>query len=267
MKKIAIILIIFVGLAAFVSCEKDETRTVLSDSPTAPAFTNLSDGSITLLKEDADKSISYEWSFSDFGFDASITYSLELDQQGNNFADPIVLGSINNGKSVSVLTSELNNKILELKEDPQDPSPLAMEFRVKASVSPFATPSYSSVVKQSITPYVSEIVYPPLYMLGDGCSAGWNNGTALLMEGGAGGVYTLTTTLGAAKFIKFITTLGQWAPMYGTDAAGTSTGGALVFRETEAVPDPPAIPTPATGGSYTVTADITNLTYTIAAKK
>lgn len=267
MRKIAIILTVFVGLLAFVSCEKDEDRAVISDTPTAPAFTNLSDGALTLLKADADKSIAYEWSLADFGFAASVTYTLQLDLQGNNFADPIELGNTNNAGTLSILTSELNNEILGLKADPQDPSPMAMEFRVKASVSAKADPAYSSVVKKTITPYVSEIVYPTLYMLGDGCSAGWNNGTALPMQGGKDGIYTLTTTLGASKYIKFITTLGQWAPMYGTDATGTSTGGVLVFRETEAVADPPAIPTPATEGEYTVTADITNLTYTIAAKK
>jgi len=110
-------------------------------------------------------------------------------------------------------------------------------------------------------------IAPALYMLGDGCSAGWDNTAAIPLSGGANGVYTITTTLGAAKSIKFITTLGTWAPMYGTNASGTNTGGTLVFRATEGDPDPTNIPTPATEGVYTVTADITGLTYTIAAKK
>lgn len=251
-----------------VSCKKDETRAIKSDNPTAAAITNLSDGaSVELKKADADVLLNYEWSAADFGYTASINYTLQLDVQGSNFANAIDLGTTNNAFTVSVLTSELNNKLLSLKADPADPAPLAVEYRVKASVGTKVDPAYSAVVKQTITPYVSAIVYPTLYMLGDGCTAGWNNGTALPMEGGPGGIYTLTTTLGAGKYIKFITTLGQWAPMYGTDAAATSTSGNLVFRETEAVTDPASIPTPATAGTYTVTANITNLTYTIAAKK
>ena len=105
---------------------------------------------------------------------------------------------------------------------------------------------------------------PELYMLGDGCSAGWDNTAALPMTG-TGGVYSITTNLTSAKFIKFITTLGQWAPMYGTDATGTGTGGPLVYRATEGDPDPPAIPTPATDGSYKVDVDINAMTYTITA--
>ena len=87
------------------------------------------------------------------------------------------------------------------------------------------------------------------------------------MTGGGNGVYTLTTTLGDAKSIKFITTLGAWAPMYGTAAGAVAASGTLVYRATEGDPDPANIPTPAGGGMFTVTADITNLTYTIAAKK
>lgn len=107
----------------------------------------------------------------------------------------------------------------------------------------------------------------PLYMLGDGCAAGWDNAGALPMFTAGNGVYFLNTALGSAKNIKFITTLGQWAPMYGTNATGTSDAGPLVYRATESDPDPANIPTPATDGNYVVTADITNLTYTVAAAK
>lgn len=106
---------------------------------------------------------------------------------------------------------------------------------------------------------------PELYMLGDGCTAGWDNTIALPMTGTAG-EYTITTTLSAGKWIKFITTLGAWAPMYGTDAAGTSESGNLVYRATESDPDPNSIPTPATDGTYTVSVNTNTLTYTITAK-
>lgn len=105
---------------------------------------------------------------------------------------------------------------------------------------------------------------PEMYMLGDGCTAGWDNTAALPMSG-ADGIYYITTTLTAAKNIKFITTLGQWAPMYGTDANGTNTGGNLVYRPTENDTDPPSIPTPAADGIYTITMNINTMTYSIAA--
>jgi hydrogenase maturation factor len=80
---------------------------------------------------------------------------------------------------------------------------------------------------------------------------------------GTAGVYSLTVDLLGTGYIKFITTLGQWAPMYGTDASGTSTGGSLVYRPDEATADPAAIPVPATAGTYTVHVNTNDLTYTI----
>ncbi|MDX9771506.1 MAG: SusF/SusE family outer membrane protein [Tenuifilaceae bacterium] len=106
-----------------------------------------------------------------------------------------------------------------------------------------------------------------LYMLGDGCSAGWDNGLALPMNG-TNGLYTITAPLnGAGTAIKFITTLGQWAPMYGTDGTATSTNGPLVYRATESDPDPANIPAPDAVGSYLITVNTTDMTYTIAAAK
>ncbi len=268
MRKISILVLSLVSILAVVSCQKDEIRVIKSDTPVAPAITNLTDGaSVELLKADADVPVAYEWSMSDFGFAASVTYTLQLDKQGNDFANAQDLGTTNNMGTLTVLTSELNSKLLLLKTDPQDPAPLAVEYRVKATVAANVEPVYSVVIKQSVKPYITAILYPSLFMLGDGCTAGWNNNLALPMAGGGpGGIYTLTTTLTAGKFIKFITTLGQWAPMYGTDAAGTNTSGNLVYRPTETVTDPASIPTPAADGTYTVTANIIMLTYTISAK-
>lgn len=111
---------------------------------------------------------------------------------------------------------------------------------------------------------------PELYILGNATTAGWDNTAALPMSG-TNGVYTITTTLsgGTGTYIKFIKILGQWAPQYGTDATGTSTGGPLVYRPDENTPDPPAIPAPEQGGLYTITANTNELFYTIvpASKK
>jgi len=115
---------------------------------------------------------------------------------------------------------------------------------------------------------------PEMYMLGDGCSAGWENTAALAMDG-TGGVYTITTDLVLGVDgdgnpvngnIKFITTLGQWAPMYGTEAGADPYSGVLVYRETESDPDPSTIPVEV-AGTYTITIDINNLTYTVEAAK
>ena len=108
------------------------------------------------------------------------------------------------------------------------------------------------------------VIAAPLYLLGDGSAAGWNNQEAIPMFAAANGVYFLKTNLEASKNIKFIRVRGQWAPQYGTDATGTSSAGPLVLRPDESAPDPAPIPTPATSGAYLITANTTALNYTIA---
>jgi hypothetical protein len=102
---------------------------------------------------------------------------------------------------------------------------------------------------------------PELFMLGDGTTAGWDNTAALAMMG-TGGLYTITSDLTAGGNVKFITTLGAWAPQYGTDADGTAAMGNLVYRETESDPDPASIPVDA-DGTYVITAVTSSLTYMI----
>ena len=142
-------------------------------------------------------------------------------------------------------------------------------YRAVGDPDPASIPTPATTGKYVITINTNTLKYtvaPALYMLGDGCAAGWDNTLAMPLHGGGNGVYTITTTLGAALSIKFITTLGAWEPMYGTVAGAVSTSGVLIYRA-PGDPDPANIPTPATAGLYTVTADITALTYTIAAKK
>lgn len=103
-----------------------------------------------------------------------------------------------------------------------------------------------------------------IYALGDGTAAGWDNTKAIkINQSSTAGIYSGTLDLLAAKNMKFILTLGQWAPQYGTDASGTSASGNLVFRPTESVPDPSPIPTPAKADKYKVTVNLNNNTYKI----
>jgi hypothetical protein len=107
---------------------------------------------------------------------------------------------------------------------------------------------------------------PELYILGDGTPAGWDNTAAMPMNG-TNGYYFITLEIPGGGYIKFLEVLGQWAPQYGTDEYGTSTGGNLVYRPTESYPDPPAIPAPLLAGSYAIIANTNDLTYSITLTK
>ena len=105
--------------------------------------------------------------------------------------------------------------------------------------------------------------YGDIWLLGGATTVGWDNTKALPMIKVADGKYTITTTLNSGDYWKIIDERGAWAPQWGTDANGTATGGNLVLRPDETVQDPPAIPSPATAGTYKIDVDIILLTYTV----
>jgi hypothetical protein len=102
---------------------------------------------------------------------------------------------------------------------------------------------------------------PEFFMVGDGCSAGWDINAPLAMEG-TDGVYTLTTTLNGSdgtsiEGIKFVTTIGQWQPQYGMGA----TEGELAVNDGTGT-DPAAISV-ATDGTYQVDVNTNDMTYSV----
>jgi hypothetical protein len=96
--------------------------------------------------------------------------------------------------------------------------------------------------------------------LGDATSIGWDNNAALQMEEN-NGIYTITTELSEGSY-KFITTLGLWAPMYGTENSEDLYEGNLVYRETESDPDPQPFQAPHPG-TFEIKVDINNMTYQV----
>ncbi|MGA2822952.1 MAG: SusE domain-containing protein, partial [Bacteroidales bacterium] len=172
MKKLSII-IFLIGLVGLFSCKKDETKAVIQ-SPTAPVLNVAGGDTIVLQKANADVLITYTWSAASFGLALVTTYTLQVDKQGNNFKDPIAIGAVTSATSFSILTSDLNNKLLGMEFNPDlNPStPMALEFRVIATVSTLTSTAYSPVVSKVMTPYYIKIVYPLLFVPGN--YQGWN---------------------------------------------------------------------------------------------
>lgn len=176
--------ILSLALAAvlfFSACtEKDKEPILLPGA--APSITTPSGGtSFTLADSTSDNIISvFTWTAADFGFDAGVNYTLELDKAGNNFADAVTVGSIN-GLSLSGITQEKINNILLTKDLPGEED-ANVEFRVVAKLSSDA--SLPTLTSQPITvkirPYTVNIVYPQLQV--PGSYQGWdpsNNNTVI----------------------------------------------------------------------------------------
>jgi hypothetical protein len=118
--------------------------------------------------------ITYQWSSANFGISLVVTYTLQVDKKGDNFNNALAIGSVVGSTSLSVLTSVLNNQLLGLEFDPDlNPStPMALEFRVMASVASSVPAVYSATISKVLTPYYVKIVYPLIFVPGN--YQGWN---------------------------------------------------------------------------------------------
>lgn len=260
MNKIKSFFSIIAILLVAVSCEK-ETFDPVIDYGDGPVLTSSEAGGSTFLlsEEEAGNTLfSFSWTEADFGFPAAITYSLEMDDAGNNFAGAtdIVTSS---EMSYSMTVGELNSLLTSLEYPTGAETPL--EIRVKASVSEYADALASESFGFNVITY--SVKLPPLYLLGDATDAGWDNNTTLEAPYMSSGKYGIAAHLQADKWLKFIKTRGQWAPMWGSDGTGDAFSGNLVYRPTESDTDPASIPSPSVEGDYRIDIDINNLTYSV----
>ncbi|MFD2512323.1 SusE domain-containing protein [Pontibacter locisalis] len=239
---------------ALMSCEKDEDMVFVSEG-TAPALT-VSANSVVLEEDNADNNaLKLTWTPADFGYQAAVNYVLEMDMKGNNFAAPVT-AELGTDTEETFTVAQLNTLVNRL--DIKAFNPNEIDMRVRASISPKIESPVSAVKTLTITPYLTEPPYATLYMVGDATDAGWNNGDAIAMLRDPNDLFKFTYT-GKLKpgYFKFLGKRGGWAPMFGAGANNT-----LVFRETEADPDPASIQIQ-TEGYKTVTVDLRNNTYSI----
>lgn len=194
MRKLILFLVIIIGAMFISSCKKDEVRAVLSTHMTAPALTaGVTDGS-TVVFSQANKNVllSIIWSPASYGFRASVTYTLQMDKKGNNFAAPVSVGTptstkLTSADTATLTTNDLNNKLLLLQADPENPKATAVEFRVKAYINDSVTVLYSPVVGVTYTPYFIPIIYNKVYVPGD--YQGWSPGNPFLASLNGDGKY------------------------------------------------------------------------------
>jgi hypothetical protein len=250
MKKLSII-IFLIGLVGFYSCKKEEEKVTIKMPATAPVL-NLAPGDVTLLVTDKDVLITYTWQAADYGAQVVRGYALQMDRQGNDFKDAVVLGTGASITSLNVLTSALNAALLGMEADPSVPDPLQVEFRLQTIVPNYnKDTTYSNIVLQTITPYYVLIQYPLLGV--PGSYQGWNpaDSSTTIASVKSNGKYDGYINFPDASTEFKFTQGPSWDTNWGDDGAdGTlNPGGAnIVASET---------------GYYKLHVDLPALTYTI----
>ncbi|MCI1778853.1 MAG: SusF/SusE family outer membrane protein [Bacteroidales bacterium] len=258
MKKIYIILLIIFSLTAIFSCSdnlkemnKGEEKLILSAK-----------GTDTLAELNAgDSGINFSWTTgSNSGTDAAINYTLQITISGQNFTGAY---SVNLGQgtySMSYTQKELNNILLnELSATPGEKQ--TFQARITATVANEAVAAQTSDASFATVPY--KPVTQTLYITGTSTPGGTDLDGAEEMKLSSTGVFTWTGTLTKGSF-KFITAAGQELPSYNRNAS-KGDNSTLIYRNSENDPDD-EFSTDSTN-TYTVTADLLNLTMKIKASE
>ena len=146
---------------------------------------------------------------------------------------------------------------LVLQRTGADPEPPPIDTRDLPAEGDYRVVADTAALTYTITRVTEE-----LFLLGGATTAGWVNTAALPFTRVSPGIFRITTPLTASGEIKFIETLGQWQPQWGTNATGTPTGGPL-FRNPPGPGDPAGIPTPAVAGTYTIEVNLHTMRYRI----
>ena len=206
---------------------------------------------------DADDAVNLTWTAgSNKGTNASISYTLKLDKQGNNFSNPVIeeLGLATLEKKFTV--KDLNNLLLT-HWNFSPGTEATLEAKIVAKVSGDAAPADSSnILVVKVTPY--QPVASALYLIGDATPNGWDNNkaTPLTASSTEPGKFTWDGHLSTGN-LKFITTPGQFLPSYNKGADNSH----LVYRDEDGQPDDQF--TISTSGNYTITLNLLDLSISI----
>ena len=193
------------------------TNAPVISNPTADASFVLSIGS------SGDTAITINWTDAvlSSGLGVDVNYNVQA-AANSNFNDPVSLGTIKNGTTVSSTHADLNAVAIGIGLTPETMGTISV--RVIASITNSngnILERISSPVTISVTPYLAS--FPNLFMVGDATTAGWNNNnnnTPMFRNQDVPNNYIYTGYFAAGAF-KLLEIKGQWQPQWGTNDGST----------------------------------------------
>lgn len=234
---------------------------VMPDVQDQPLSISASDSVVVLEEQHANESaLKLSWTTgTNYGTGSAISYTLQIDQRGNNFQDAIAIDLGKQVYSYDFSAKDLNTRIRQ-HFNLNEQQTLDLAARVIAEV---AGLDGKETQQEQVSPAVTFTVqsYQPvsttLYIIGDATPTGWDNQTATAMSADPekSGTFTYQGALTAGHF-KFITTLGSFLPSYnkGTDDKS------LILRNKESDPDNQFVINEGAGAIYKITVDLLAMT-------
>ncbi len=196
------------------SCKK-ENLTYVSGNITAPVLLNPTEGSAGVVTpEDSTNKVKFTWQKADYGVNAILTYTLQMDVKGNDFSHAVTLGS-SETDSLSLTLGNLNSYAINvLGQTPNTESNLI--FRLSADLSGKDT-VYSQTVNYKLTTY-KEVA--PEYLFVPGAYQGWAPDMAPKIAYKENGNYEGYINMPVGDYFKF-TSAPDWNHInYGSAGAG-----------------------------------------------
>lgn len=188
------------GLFSFFACEKESPTAILKDNVSPNVLNNLTTNNFVLTLDNAANNFeAFTWTAPDFGFQSAIRYTLQADKAGNNFADAFDVLSTEGVITGSITNGSLNKKLLDAGFEYDVAQNL--EFRIAAVINSKVDTVFSNIVTANVTPYAT--TFPPIYMIGDGTSAGWDLSKAVEMRSTAPSVYFAIDSFTNGKIFRF----------------------------------------------------------------
>ncbi|MDQ3277221.1 MAG: SusE domain-containing protein [Bacteroidota bacterium] len=207
----------------------------------------------------AQTAATFSWTPSFNGYTGTVTYAIQYDSSGKNFASPGEIAVGSNVLSKGLTQEEVNTTAIN--EGVVGGSSGKVEYRVKATTAQGAV-SYSNAVSVTVNTYVP--VPPNLYIVGDATPGEWNNPVPVPSQQFTKvDPYTFSITLGltAGKSYLFLPVNGSWDHKYGGSTDGTGTNGGVLLKD-GAVPGSNT-PAPAVSGVYKIVVNFQTGRYTV----
>ena len=245
------LLTLFAVVLLCASCENDAELTTLKDVRFSQPI-EASSSSIVITSANLNQSVvAISWSDVKYPVDAPVTYALEFDVLSdavgeNAWANAIRVDVGEAVLSKAIIGNDLNNIATTLGLDPSVAGEIVV--RVEANLDRKA---YSDPITLTVTPYVSQIIFPQIYMIGGfegfSLSAGSVNPLPAINNGIFQGYITFPAT--QSLDFKFVTDL-TGTQFYAANSSGNFAEGGTVNL------------TVPSAGSYQITVNLNTMSYT-----
>lgn len=253
--RLLLIALTLVSGAFMNSCQKNEA---IITSMGEPVSLSASASNLVLTQKQANVTAqNFTWTRgTNLGTGSSISYTLQIDKEGNNFAKA---KTYNMGKGVfaKAFTVDALNDLLLNYWVVKAGTSANLEARITADVTAEGVEDgVAKTVKFTATPY--EPVSKTLYMFGSVTPNGWNVNAATPMIASENDPTTFTYkgVLSRGE-LKFLTTLGAYLPSYQKGVNATS----LFFRTADSQADDKFIISES--GIYAITLNLVDLTISV----